>query len=375
MAGEDAYRWGKREPITAEALTERFLGLHLRAQAMEALKVSYEEVLRTVSDRVLQRSEDVIAGLRGQLAQILQLEWLTALSTSLLTLVEGETRALVVLANQRPLFAPGPYAILTRTSTPDDYAIIRTLHYDRTLGQLDFEVVTRVGRPGPFADWQVAALAGSTLAQMSLLGVGKVARDAAVEANRLAQIAAGSADADAAATALDRIQTGLDRIGTSNDRAATLILRNQAVEAASSVDTTKFLQLDGLRPLTGRLQLAASAAGRAAFNLPAGTDPSAPAEGDIWYAGAGALRGYIAGAVHRVAWLGLDQSWNGQQTFNRPIRLAVGATSAFSADGELRVTAAGLFVRFGGAEQQIATAADLAAKPSLADVHALILAR
>ncbi len=32
MAGEDAYRWGKREPITAEALTKRFLGLHLRAQ-------------------------------------------------------------------------------------------------------------------------------------------------------------------------------------------------------------------------------------------------------------------------------------------------------------------------------------------------------
>ncbi len=332
-------------------------------------------MLRTVSDRVLQRSEDVIAGLRGQLAQIIQLEWLTALSTSSLTLVEGETRALVVLADQRALFAPGPYAILTRTSTPDDYAIIRTLHYDRTLGQLDFEVVTRVGRPGPFADWQVAALAGSTLAQMSLLGVGKAARDLAVAACDRAETAAGAADADAAATALDRIQTGLDRIATGNDRAATLALRNQAVEAAGSVDTTKFLQLDGLRPLTGRLQLAASAAGRAAFNLPAGTDPSAPPR-----ATSGTPARARCGATSRArCTASRGWAWINPGTARRPSTGRSASRSAPPAPARrtARCGSRPPASSCGSAatERQVATADALRSKAHVALVHAISLAR
>ncbi len=283
---------------------------------------------------------------------------LTATSDSEVLLVGGVERTWVIAEADRESFAPSPFVMAIRRLSMADTALLRVTGWDTATGGLTAEVIEITGNPGPHADWEFVSGPGLITAQRTWLAEGRAAR-AAIEL--LADVVEGYRDAaagSATASGLDRQQTGLDKLATGNDRAEVLRLRNETVAAAGTVDTSKFLQLDGLRPLTGRLQLAASASGRAAFNLPAGTDPSAPAEGDIWYAGAGALRGYIAGAVHRVAWLGLDQSWNGAQTFNRPIRLAVGATSASPADGDLRVTAAGLFVRFGGAEQAVALAAD-----------------
>lgn len=210
MSTDDAfYRWGKLEPITADNLTKRPMDLHLRLKVLEALKVSFEAVLSDVEDKVLAQTETVLAGLRAQLAEVVELNWLTATSTTSITLVAGTQRALIIPSDQRLLFAPGPFAVLQRNADPGTYAIVQTVDYDRSAtGQFDFNVLTVQGGPGPFADWSIAAVAGSTLAQMTLLAQGLAAKAAT--------------DADAAQTAADRVATDADAASTAADRAAIL---------------------------------------------------------------------------------------------------------------------------------------------------------
>lgn len=145
------------------------------------------------------------------------------------------------------------------------------------------------------------------------------------------------------------------------------------VPTANLPDTVPLL--DGTRAMLGKLLLAASAASRACLNFATGTDPSAPIEGDVWYAGSGVLRAYVAGAVHRIPFLGLVQSWGAQQTFLKPIRLSLGATADAPGDGDLRIALTGLFVRYSGAEQQMATKADVAANAAAVAANAAAIQR
>lgn len=206
MSTDDAfYQWGKLEPLSVENLTKRPLDLHLRLKSVEALKIAYETVLGDVEDKVLAQTENVLAGLRAQLAAIVELGWLTAVSATSITLVASEERGIIIAPADRQLFAPGPFAVLSLNTDPNVYAIVQTLDYDRDVtGQYDFTILTQVGGPGPFADWSVSAVAGSTLGQMMLLSQGQDTLATTIATAASAHTDRTAADADAAATAADR---------------------------------------------------------------------------------------------------------------------------------------------------------------------------
>jgi len=178
----DALKVRRDEPIDEDFFNRRFRLVDDRLVSLETLKIAWEEALRVVQDRVLSRSEDVIAALRDQLVSITQLEWLTAHSETARTLANDAVFSLEIIEADRPLFTPGPYSMLTRTTDPSTWAIVRTLGYDRQSGQWDVRVESFVGAPGPHSDWEIAAVAGSTLAQKAYLAQGEAARDEAASA-------------------------------------------------------------------------------------------------------------------------------------------------------------------------------------------------
>ncbi|MDZ4371540.1 MAG: hypothetical protein U1C74_08995, partial [Phenylobacterium sp.] len=142
------YRFRNTDRLTAAELNRRFLDINARLDPLEVLRLTEDEALAVVLDRVLSRSEAVIASLREQLLAITQLQWLTATSSTPAELEEAAELYLIVDAQSRALFAPGPFAILTRAATPDAYAIVSTQAYDRLSGQWDIKVEALAGIAG-----------------------------------------------------------------------------------------------------------------------------------------------------------------------------------------------------------------------------------
>lgn len=222
---EKLYRWLPRTPITDTELNVRFESVDGRLVPLEAIVISWEQALAVVEDRVLQRSEDVIAGLRNRLVEITQLAWLTGRSGTSVVLATDTDVSLIIDEANRPLFTPGPFAVISRTSDPYAYAIVRTAGYDRTRGQWDVRVVAAAGDLATaHTDWSIAAVAGSSLSQMVWLAEGKTARDATLAARDLAKIYAER-------TAADVLSTGLNRAGAES---AAAIANTKAGEAAAS---------------------------------------------------------------------------------------------------------------------------------------------
>lgn len=204
------YAWGAQEPFTRNALDRRFLDINSRVFGIELLRLSEDEAYQQVLDRVLSRSEGVISDLRSRLLAITELEWLTATSTTSVTLVEAGEAALLISEDQRGLFAPGPFAVMTRISSPDDYAVVKTLGYDRESGQWAVRIEAFTGSPGPHEDWLISAIAGSALAQYTLLGEARAIRDFVLEARNQVLPAAAAVAADAQAVETARQETDAD---------------------------------------------------------------------------------------------------------------------------------------------------------------------
>jgi len=224
---ERFYRWGKTDFVSADKLNPIFQSIDDRLFPLEAVVISWEQALATVQDRVLQRSEDVIAGLRNRLVEITQLAWLTGRSSTSVVLATDTDVSLIIDEADRALFTPGPFAVISRTADPYAYAIVRTLQFDRTRGQWDVRVVAAAGNLATaYTDWSIAAVAGSSLAQMVWLAEGKTARDATLAARDLAKTYADR-------TAADVVSTGMNRAGAE---AAATTANTKAGEAAASAD-------------------------------------------------------------------------------------------------------------------------------------------
>ncbi|MBP6876558.1 MAG: hypothetical protein KBC34_00930 [Phenylobacterium sp.] len=200
------YAWGQQEPFTTQALDKRFLDINARVLLVEIARLTENEAFAVVQDRVLSRAEAVIAALRARLLEVTQLDWLTATSSTPVLLEETAEVAIEIPLDQRDLFAPGPFAVLTRIGSPADYAVVRTLGFDRTSGQWDVKIEAFTGSPGPHSDWLITAIAGSALAQYSLLADGRAYRDQAQQARDVVEPLAGQVDADAQAVETARQQ-------------------------------------------------------------------------------------------------------------------------------------------------------------------------
>lgn len=223
------YKVTTRTRLTAAWLDQIFQDVNARILSIETARLSENQAFEIVQDRVLSRSEEVIATLRSQLLAITELEWLVGTSQTQATLAEGADIALVIPAGEREVFAPGPFAVVTRAANPDDFAVVRSLGYDRPTGRFEARVESASGDPGPHNDWIIAAIAGSTLAQLSLLDEGRGARDATVGARDQVLPAAAQVEADTQA-----VETARSEVMTA--RQTTLDARDAAVAAAEQFE-------------------------------------------------------------------------------------------------------------------------------------------
>jgi hypothetical protein len=260
---EKLYRWAKNTPLVPQEFNKRFESVDTRLVGLEEVKIGWEVALATVQDRVLSRSEDVIASLRDKLLAITNLAWLTAHSATSATLAEGASVSLIIEPASRELFAPGPFAIVMRDAAPSAYAIVTTADYSRQTGQWDVRVETSTGLAGAHADWSIAAIAGSTLAQMTLLAEGKAARDDTIEALEDVQALAVVVGSEAGSVTAKAAQVAADKVAAGNSAQAA----QQSATAAATFDpatyATKAELADGLGGKADAATTAASIAAQA----------------------------------------------------------------------------------------------------------------
>ncbi|PWE56364.1 hypothetical protein DEM27_08160 [Metarhizobium album] len=185
-----------------EAISRLLLILENRFKPLELAAGSSEQVAEDLRTFVLGRVNDILLPAIQKVFTLTERGFLVARSASPATL--GNGNVLTLLINdpaERDLFTPAPFVALTRAATPDDYAIARTIAYDRDHGEYLCEVVAFVGEAGPHSDWVIGALAGSTIAGLTVLGDVIAARAAAVAAAAVAVPAASTATTKAAEAA------------------------------------------------------------------------------------------------------------------------------------------------------------------------------
>lgn len=215
---------------TAEFFNAIFRSIDERLHKLEERDLTVDGIIGSIVSEAQTTVQEVIDPAVLTLQQMQERGFLVANSSSEVTIEEGGGYTWIIDDGpNRDLFTPSEFTVLTRADNVDDYAVLRSVNYDRPTGAYAAEVVSLWGSAGPHSDWIIGALAGSTIAQVTMLAEGKAARDVAVGA-------AGSAAEDAAQTALDRIATGEDRIQTGLDREAA----EQAAAAAATFDPANY---------------------------------------------------------------------------------------------------------------------------------------
>lgn len=234
-----------------------------RLHTLEETRASWEEATANVSRLALDRINEILGPAIASVAEMQERGFLIAHSSNANTL--GQTDVLTFLVEddaERRLFSPSPFLALTREATPDDYGVASRVSWDAGTGTLVCEVVAAFGDPGPHDDWVIAALAGSTLAQVEMLEQSIAARDraqdwadkaedsavetgkysarhhalkaaaSAATANTQAGIATGSATD--ATSARDKAQDWADKAEDSAVEAGKYSAKHHAAKAAAS---------------------------------------------------------------------------------------------------------------------------------------------
>lgn len=198
----------------------REVGLRLRT--LESIKVSFDELTQLGIEVVLARLNEVLLPAAQKIRDLSTLGFLIARSETPVTLALGSAQFIVVDGPQRELFTPSEFVAIARASTAADYAVAHVLEYDAESGVLEVEIEAIFGDPGPHDDWEIGALAGSTMASVAML--------AEVRAKYTAVLSAAAAAAPAAATATTQA-------GIATDAAAQAVA---AAQAAATFDPANY---------------------------------------------------------------------------------------------------------------------------------------
>ncbi|WP_048710785.1 tail fiber domain-containing protein [Microvirga massiliensis] len=112
--------------------------------------------------------------------------------------------------------------------------------------------------------------------------------------------------------------------------------------------------------MEGKLTTVAPTAEGAGFNLPSGTAPTSPVSGDFWFA-SNALFFRMGSTTRQVATVERAQTWTARQTFATPststasINLPHGTAPTSPANGDVWTTTGGIFARVNGTTYQLAS--------------------
>jgi hypothetical protein len=202
------------EDFDADRLNRAMQVLDQRLRSLEPFTPSWEAAVNDLRAVGLSRLNDAILPAYNRIQLLATLGFLFASSSTSVTLVQDQTAIFTIDdATTRDLFTPTPFLAITRSSTTADYAIAQFISFDKVTGELWLKVKAITGNAGPHNDWQIGALAGSTLAAMAYLTQIDAARATAVSAK-------DTSVANAAQTAADRVQTGADAASALSSKMA-----------------------------------------------------------------------------------------------------------------------------------------------------------
>lgn len=201
---EERFYVDQKTTVTPAYWNQFIAEVALRLRGLEAIKISWDEVSRVGIEVALARINESLGPAAERIGKIAEIGFLVAPSDSSVTLALGPADFTIIEGDQRELFRPSPFVAVTRSTTPDDYAIARTLAYDRETGVLQVNIEAVAGEPGPHADWEIGALAGSVMASLDALADTQAARDTTLGYRNTAQGAATTATTKAGEAATAR---------------------------------------------------------------------------------------------------------------------------------------------------------------------------
>lgn len=157
--------------------------IDVRLKPLQEQQASVEQTLVDLQGLTLDRINDILTPAIEQVFTLTERGFLIASSATEATLGIGDILTFIVADDaERDLFTPSPFTALTRSGSTGDWAIARTISYDKVAGEYRCEVLTFEGNAGPHSDWVIGALAGATVAQYSLLEEGEAVRDEVIAA-------------------------------------------------------------------------------------------------------------------------------------------------------------------------------------------------
>jgi Phage tail repeat like len=176
----------RREPMDNDFFDRRF---KLLVDTLNTVITELEGVTGAGDNLVqlgLARINETLTPALVKINAAAELGFLIGVSTTPLTLVEGQEAVFQINEATRELFSPTPYLTITRSdpNTEAQYAVARLVAWNAETGGLDVDIISLDGISGEQNDWIIAASAG--IAPGVIARAGEVAVDAAqVAADRL----------------------------------------------------------------------------------------------------------------------------------------------------------------------------------------------
>lgn len=230
-------------------LTDIVLVLSTLQEATDSLSEAEAQLIETALFRV----NEVLLPAFQRVQDYQEIGFLTcrAVTGSSVSFTVGETTIGLEPGVQRDLFQPTPYLSLSRETSPGDFAIARTIAFNRATGALTVEILTVTGGAGPHSDTVVGAGAGAVFAFKTYFDAALAARDHARDwaekasgqdvdgvGTRSAKHHAGVA-ASAASSATDASAAASAAAGVSAAKRDEAVGGADSASAAASVATTK----------------------------------------------------------------------------------------------------------------------------------------
>lgn len=161
---------GPRSRLDYQSIQRLLALIEARFLPLEGSHSSMDELANDLRGVALSRINDVLVPAIQSVIEMQERGFLIAYSETPGTLGTGNILTLNVGdATERRMFSPSPRAILSRVASEDDFAVVRTISFDKESGDYICQVIWFAGAAGPHADWVIGALAGSTVAQQMML--------------------------------------------------------------------------------------------------------------------------------------------------------------------------------------------------------------
>lgn len=174
---EEQFTVDRTKYLTPELWNRLVYEVGLRLRALDRIRIDWEAISQQGIEVLLDRLNEVLLPASERIRNLSELGFLVAPSETPVALAEGPVQFIISEGVARDLFTPSPFLAITRIANSSDLAIARLSAYNNETGALDVVVEAVMGDPGPHSDWQIAAVAGATLAQISFLNEARIARD------------------------------------------------------------------------------------------------------------------------------------------------------------------------------------------------------